>query len=120
MVDMPAAARLRDAERELLRVCHLSPDLDALMKDLVACFSSASGCEAVGIRLRRGYDFPYYTTGGFPERFVQSENSLCVRDIDGEPELDAAGSPVLACMCGNIICGRFDPSLPFFTANGSF
>ena len=24
------------------------------------------------------------------------------------------------CMCGNVICGRFDPSKPFFTARGSF
>ena len=23
-------------------------------------------------------------------------------------------------MCGNVICGRFDPSKPFFTAQGSF
>ena len=23
-------------------------------------------------------------------------------------------------MCGNVICGRFDPSKPFFTAKGSF
>jgi PAS domain S-box-containing protein len=28
--------------------------------------------------------------------------------------------PVLECMCGNVIRGRFDPSLPFFTPGGSF
>jgi two-component system, cell cycle sensor histidine kinase and response regulator CckA len=27
---------------------------------------------------------------------------------------------VLECMCGNVLCGRFDPRLPFFTENGSF
>jgi PAS domain S-box-containing protein len=33
---------------------------------------------------------------------------------------DSVGNPVLECMCGNIIRGRFDPSKPFFTAHGSF
>ena len=27
---------------------------------------------------------------------------------------------MLECMCGNVICGRFDPAKPFFTAQGSF
>ncbi|MEI8078512.1 MAG: CHASE domain-containing protein, partial [bacterium] len=35
-------------------------------------------------------------------------------------ERDAAGNPVLECMCGNILSGRFDPAKPFFTAHGSF
>ena len=26
----------------------------------------------------------------------------------------------MECMCGNVICDRFDPSQPFFTINGSF
>jgi hypothetical protein len=29
---------------------------------------------------------------------------------------DLDGNPVLECMCGNVLCGRFDPALPFFTA----
>lgn len=33
---------------------------------------------------------------------------------------DSRESPCLECMCGNIICGRTDPFLPFFTKGGSF
>jgi signal transduction histidine kinase len=33
---------------------------------------------------------------------------------------DTQGNPVLECMCGNILCGRTDATLPFFTAGGSF
>ena len=33
---------------------------------------------------------------------------------------DSHGNPVLEGMCGNVLCGRFDPRLPFFTENGSF
>ena len=32
----------------------------------------------------------------------------------------APAIPLIECMCGNVICGRFDPSQPFFTARGSF
>ncbi|MBF0477421.1 MAG: PAS domain-containing protein, partial [Deltaproteobacteria bacterium] len=31
-----------------------------------------------------------------------------------------AGYPAYECMCGNIICGRFDPAKPFFSKHGSF
>ena len=48
------------------------------------------------------------------------ENSLCARDLNGQIVRDEIGNPVLECMCGNILCGRFDPKLPFFTAKGSF
>jgi hypothetical protein len=33
---------------------------------------------------------------------------------------DDVGNPVLDCMCGNILRGRFDPSKPFFIEGGSF
>ncbi|HMA62829.1 MAG TPA: PAS domain S-box protein, partial [bacterium] len=33
---------------------------------------------------------------------------------------DFEGNPVLECMCGNVIRGRYDPELPFFTEFGSF
>lgn len=76
--------------------------------------------EAVGIRLREGEDFPYYVTNGFPEPFVEAEKYLCARDHAQELIRDSEGNPVLECMCGNIICGRTNPSLPFFTEHGSF
>ena len=116
--------RQSSAERETaLAFLHLVNARTGL-RDLVAAstrfFRSQSGCEAVGIRLRDGDDFPYYETLGFPDAFVRSENSLCSRLPDGQVERDTVGSPVLACMCGNVVCGRFDPALPFFTAAGSF
>ncbi len=78
------------------------------------------GCDAVGIRLKDGDDYPYYESRGFPEEFVELENTLCLTDEQGRTARDGNGNPVLECMCGNIICGRFDPTLPFFTPGGSF
>jgi len=65
-------------------------------------------------------DFPYFETRGFPKEFVAAENSLCAFDQAGELVRDGTGHPLLDCMCGNVLCGRFDPAKPFFTPHGSF
>jgi PAS domain S-box-containing protein len=83
-------------------------------------FQERSGCEALGIRLREGDDYPYIETRGFPPEFILVENELCLRDDDGKIFRGNGGNPVIECMCGNVICGRFDPSKPFFTTRGSF
>jgi signal transduction histidine kinase/ActR/RegA family two-component response regulator len=70
-----------------------------------------TGCEAVGIRLHDNGDYPYYVYDGFPESFIEKENSLCDDNEEGFS---------LKCMCGNIIGGKFDPSLSFFTKKGSY
>jgi PAS domain S-box-containing protein len=109
-----------EAERELLHICQMAKDISDLMHQLMEFFARLTGCEAVGVRLNQGEDFPYYTTKGFPASFVRAENSLCIRDRNGELVRDSKGNPVLECMCGNVLCERFDPTLPFFTPKGSF
>ncbi|MCP4133045.1 MAG: GAF domain-containing protein [bacterium] len=90
------------------------------IKQIIDLIKSYTNIEAVGIRLQSGEDFPYYTTTGFPEKFVEAERFLCGKDRNGEIIRDSEGTAVLECMCGNIIRGGTDPQLPFFTANGSF
>nr|MDA8121055.1 ATP-binding protein [Deltaproteobacteria bacterium] len=113
-------AEAREATIELLRICNKAGTLEELMRDLMVHFRNLTGCEAIGVRLRQGDDFPYHETRGFPEEFVLAENRLCAIDEKGEILRDGAGHPLYDCMCGNILCGRFDPSRPFFTARGSF
>jgi two-component system, NtrC family, response regulator AtoC len=79
-----------------------------------------TGFEGVGIRLRKGDDYPYCVTDGFPDTFIEAENSLCVRNEAGEILRDAEGIPILVCICGAVIQGRTNPDLPFFTEAGSF
>jgi PAS domain S-box-containing protein len=78
------------------------------------------GISAVGIRLRAGEDFPYFVNQGFPARFIKAENHLCARTSEGEIVRDESGQPYLECMCGNVLCGRFDSTKSFFTEGGSF
>jgi PAS domain S-box-containing protein len=110
----------REITIELLRIADLGGNTSELIRHALTFFQKKSGCEAVGIRLKNGDDYPYYEARGFPDDFLLKENSLCLRDEAGEPVHDSCGNPILECMCGNIICGRFDPSKPFFTAHGSF
>ena len=105
---------------QFLRLVNESTDMRDLIRAATAFFHVQSGCDAVGVRLQEGEDYPYFETRGFPREFVLAENQLCARDPAGEIKRDSQGHPVLDCMCGNVICGRFDPAKPFFTAQGSF
>ncbi|HEY3398506.1 MAG TPA: PAS domain-containing protein [Armatimonadota bacterium] len=112
--------RERQAALELLELVNLGYELPQLMEEMTAFLQYWSGCEAIGIRLRAGDDFPYFETRGFGEEFFTAESTLCSRDAEGHAPQDANGTVLLDCMCGNILQGRFDPALPFFTARGSF
>ncbi|MGA8753200.1 PAS domain S-box protein, partial [Candidatus Deferrimicrobium sp.] len=116
----PGAEKAREATIELLRICNQAYGLPELMRDLIRFFQRVTGCEAVGVRLREGEDFPYFVARGFSEEFVAAENRLCAIDPAGELVRDYIGHPSFDCMCGNVLCGRFDPSKSFFTASGSF
>ena len=91
-----------------------------VLENLLRIIKDYTGFEAVGIRLREGEDFPYYATEGFPPDFLIKENYLCARDKSGEIIRNLEGNPSLECMCGNILSGRTNPALPFFTEGGSF
>ncbi len=81
---------------------------------------STTGFEAVGLRLKKGQDFPYYLTEGFPARFVEAERHLCKLGFDGKPARGADGQVVLECICGAILTGGTDAAMPFYTDAGSF
>ena len=114
------AEQERETTVEFLWMVNRTAELSDLVRNATTFFQEKSGCEAVGIRLKEGDDYPYYEARGFPKEFVKMESSLCMRDANFDIVRDSSGNPVLACMCGNIICGRFDASKPFFTLHGSF
>jgi two-component system cell cycle sensor histidine kinase/response regulator CckA len=119
----PERKREEEATQALIEVIRLAaPGVDGheLMRSVLEHVREWAGCQAAGVRLRDNEDYPYYEVRGFPAEFVRLENSLCVTGPDGVPLRDPTGSPVLDCMCGNVLSSRFDPERPFFTAAGSF
>ncbi len=114
------AQQERETTIEFLRLVNESTGSRDLVRAATTFFQQQSGCEAVGVRLHEGEDYPYYEARGFPKEFVLAENSLCAKDSSGGIIRDSADNPVIECMCGNVIRGRFNPSKTFFTAHGSF
>ncbi len=109
------------AARKICAELNNFTDLQPTISTVLKWISKLSGCEAVGMRLARDGDYPYFVSEGFPGHFIKKENSLCAKDSKGKriSEPDGPGY-LLECMCGNIIRGRFDPVLPYFTEHGSF
>lgn len=115
----------KNATVELLRICNEAQRVDELLSRTAGFFRDLSGCEAIGIRLRCGDDYPYCEAIGISNAFIEAERGLCERDAQGMPLLDAEGRPVLRCLCGEVITGRCqgDASCSargsYFTANGT-
>ena len=113
-------SRKRDTTLRVLQVLNQRRKLDYILNGIVQIIRDYTGIDAVGIRLQEGDDYPYYVFEGFPDDHILMENRLCAYDSEGQPYRDEVGMPVLECMCGNILRGRFDPSKPFFSEGGSF
>ena len=116
--------KLLEREKKVKFICAELNNFVDLKQTLITVVNNIkvlTNCEALSIRLHHDGDYPYYTYNGFPESFIEKENSLCVKDKNGDriPSSDGKGF-LLDCMCGNIINGKFDSSLPFFTKKGSF
>ncbi len=113
-----------ELERELtLALLHLineKNELDDLIHAVLNLLQHELDYDAVGVRFKRGDDFPYFETCGFSPEFLQLDDALLVRDQHGKPLRNEAGNLVLACLCGMVLQGRFEPDWPFFTEHGSF
>ena len=120
VIERRRAERENRVAIEMLRVLSRRGSKEEAMREILEIVMRHTGVEAVGIRLQEGDDYPYYLYEGFPDEHILMENTLCARDVEGQIMRDGSGDPVLECMCGNILRGRFDPSKPFFTEGGSF
>lgn len=96
-------------------------DLKLTLTSILSNLKELTGCEAVGIRLHKDGDYPYYVYKGFPECFIKLENNLCEKDMEGNKVLSEDGNYyILQCVCGKVIRGNTDSSLNFFTGKGSY
>jgi PAS domain S-box-containing protein len=121
--DVTAELRYQHERETTLRLLGLLNDRNntrELIHSLTDFLQKWTGCEAVGVRLQEGDDYPYYETRGFPAQFVEAERHLCARTPNGSILRDASNVAVLECLCGCILRGHPTPGPPFFTAAGSF
>jgi diguanylate cyclase (GGDEF)-like protein/PAS domain S-box-containing protein len=103
----------------VLEILNESEDFEDSVQCILIALKRTTGCDAVGMRLQRGDDFPYVAHHGFPSDFLQTEDTLVVRGSDGGICRGPDGSVSLECTCGLVISGKTDPSNPLFTPGGS-
>ena len=104
---------------EILGILNEALALPDAINRILAAIKRETGFSAVGIRLRKDDDFPYFVQRGFSEDFLFTENTLAVRGRDGGICRDEKGNISLECTCGLVLSGKTDPSNPLFTSNGS-
>ena len=112
--------REREATLALLKLLTGENDTPDVVRGALNILQEWTGCEAAGVRLQSGDDFPYVETRGFPAEFVEEESSICARGPGGRVLKDRDGSTRLECACGAVLSGQYEPSLPCFTPRGSF
>jgi PAS domain S-box-containing protein len=95
-------------------------DRQQIVRDIVVKIRQFTRLDAVGVRLRDREDFPYFVTSGFPDHFVEAQNSLCLRDISGAAASDSPGTFLLKCNCGKIVQGQLHAPLASFSEGGTF
>jgi hypothetical protein len=106
----------KDLHGNILRVLNRdSIGTPESIREVVSAIRKWSGFDAVGLRLSRGDDCPYYEQNGFSDDFLREENFLCAKRGDGSILRDGNGRPILECTCGLVLSRRTDPTLPFFT-----
>jgi len=78
-------------------------------------------CEAIGIRLSNGKDYPYYAFEGFPPAYIVKENHLC--SLNPKQKIFKFEDNRVwstTCLCSDVVNGRIEKDLPCFTSQGSF
>ncbi len=105
---------------EILGILNNTLALPDMISGVLSAIKKETGFDAVGIRLKSGDDFPYFSQSGFSNDFLLTENSLLERDMDGGVCMDKDYNPCLQCTCGLVISGKTDPANLLFTTGGSF
>ena len=109
----------KEMGREILQILNEPGDLHTSSQRVLVALRTWTGCDAVGIRLQEGDDFPYFAQEGFSKEFLSTENTLVERDVGGDICRDDNGNVSLECTCGLVIAGKSDASSSLFTPGGS-
>ena len=104
---------------DCMEILNSTREQEAAMDKVLEQIIKVSGCDAAGIRLQNGEDFPYFCQSGFPDDFLWTENFLISQDEDGKTVRNPDGTSSLDCFCGMVLCGRKIPGNPLFTPEGS-
>ena len=120
VADRKVAEQEREMTIDLLRLINRAKNIRELATGLTTFLRDRTGCESVAIRYRAGSEYPFIETHDFPDEYAHAGPSLC--PAGRERELAGADRvfPTRECLCGAIVPGEADPSLPVFTGERTF
>ena len=104
---------------KILGILNKQSNFINLIDEIIKSIKTATGLEAVGIRLKDGEDFPYISHQGFSKDFITAENSVLIRDGKGSFCRNEDGTYCLECTCGMILSGKKVQNIIPLTAKGS-
>jgi len=119
ITDRKRVEAYRDLRQDILQILNEAGGTNDALPRILALLKTRTGFDAVGIRLQDGEDFPFFVEDGFSEEFLQTENTLIERDMNGDVCRDDEGNICLEGTCGLVLTGKTDPTNPLFTRGGS-
>jgi len=112
--------RKQELTTKILTIINSQDNWKQAIHDILVEIKEYTGVNAIGIRLKEDEDYPYFETIGYTDCFMQVEKQLYSRNEKGKIIHCDKDNPSLDCMCGEVISGHTDSSLPHFTKGGSF
>ena len=119
ITDRKQTERLLSVPSEVLEILTTPIPVPLIIEGIVAALRRATRLDAVGLRLRRGDDYPSAVAMGYTDDLVQEESISAVHFPDGGLCRDEEGRVSLECTCGLVLSGSTDPTNPLFTPGGS-
>ena len=111
--------QLLTVQAEVLTILTSPIPVPETVERIVAALKRATGFDAVGLRFKKGDDYPFLAAVGYSDEFLRAENTLAVQYPDGGLCRNDDGSVNLECTCGLVLGGNTDPASPLFTPGGS-
>ncbi|MBS4032106.1 MAG: diguanylate cyclase [Clostridiales bacterium] len=99
----------------VLETLNRSEETNTVLHEILLLVIEYIGCDAAGIRLNEGDDYPYSQTIGFSDAFVSQERLLCAAG-----EKSSSGPIKHECLCGRVINGDIVSDILDLTDGGSF
>ncbi len=118
--DRKRAEQYQVLTNEILKTLNSSLDLNVMMGNVVKTIKEEMGFSAVGIRLNKDGDYPYFVQHGFSNDFLKTENSILSKGCNGITIIGKDGKPAFECTCGLVVSGKTVKSRPLLTEAGSF
>ena len=110
----------QDLFNYILQTINRESSTQTIIQDTLSLLKHHYGLDAVALRLRQDGDYPYFLHDGFSENFIESQPTLCEKNVSGGIITDNEGKPRLACLCGLVISGKNGSARSLLTTGGSF